>query len=254
MKAKLFSITALFTLMSTSISVSAVSLSSYRVILDQDNRDMTMIVFNQNGEAENCEVWLRDYKYDPVANSMKIMMNGEKVDNSARSFVRMSPKKFTIQPVSQQNIKMRLRRSLNAEEKEYNAMLAVKCQTAATGPQPEQTEQIAITPTLVHNIPVYVRHKALPVSLNFENIVKKPQGKVEFEIHNSSKKTIWGDMRLINLETGQVLAEKKKLAIYPEDKVKSMSFIANSSANRMKLEFVEDNRFSGDYEVESIVE
>jgi hypothetical protein len=211
-------------------------------------------VFNQHQSVQNCKLWLKDFEFVPETEQIKTLKPSESSVRSAKKSLLFSPKNFTIDGIGQQNVKFRARREINPDLEEKRALLAVMCKDAEIndGNSP-QNEQVIIKPSLVHNVPIYVRNKGAKTSFAVENIeVDNSSETISFKLLNQSNQTTWGKF-IIEDEKGQRHTLADKFTLYPETKEKQISFVYPVNVRPLKLIFQESEIYGGHYKLETMV-
>ena len=228
----------------------AVNISEYRIFLDDEHRTKSFIVYNREVEPQECHLRLRHYNFDEK--SQMSMHKGEALpENSAKNWIRFSPKKFTLSPARSQTIRFTLRRKANATDAEYRSYIAIDCgaETRIDSSKQEQ-KLVSVKPKLMHNVPVIARVGKLQAKASIENIKVKGQG-IAFDIVRSGNRSIYGEVALIDKNSDEIVSFQKGFSIYPESK--SYSFVLSKKGldeNDLRVRFTENKNYGGSIVIE----
>lgn len=216
----------------------ASSLTSYRIYLDRQNSNTSFLIFNRELQDKECKISLRHYKFDELSN---ITGEFEKTPaNSAKEFIRFSPRKFTITPGNSQTVRFALRRKPNSKDAEYRSFLKVDCSAVSN----KTSKKISISPRLVHNVPIVVRTGKLDGAVSFSNFAVDGS-KLTFNLNRTGERSIYGIVELIDDE-GNTVSFLRGVSIYPESKSKQISFSTNDiPVSKLKVRFTEDKNYGG---------
>ena len=221
---------------------SAVGLSSFRIYLDSDHRSSTFRVYNQQVDPQNCALSLIHHVYDELG-EMTTLPESEIPKNSAKDWIRFSPKTFSLSAANSQTVRFTLRRRANAEPGEFRAYLAVDC-----GPELGANTDglISIKPKLIHNIPIIVRIGELSAEIDFADI-RVDEHNVQFTITRKGRRSVFGNLALINSQTDEIVTEQKSVSIYTESKKVSFTLPTKGvPVEELKLRFKEVPAFGGE--------
>jgi P pilus assembly chaperone PapD len=230
-----------------SLSSQAVHLSTYRIYLDDDERTKSFIVFNRNTGSQDCRLKLRHYDFDEQGNMFDYKTN-ELPENSAKNWVRFSPKKFTLTPANSQTIRFSMRRKAKAQSAEYRSYLVVDC-GAAESPT-EKKQMISIKPKLIHNVPIIVRMGELNANVKLTDFTFT-KDTFNFFIERSGDRSIYGDIELVDKESGERISYQLNFSMYPETSKQSfkLSMHGHNPAD-LKVRFIENSKFGGEITLE----
>jgi len=242
--------TILFTaIMVSSFASQAVSLTSYRIYLDDNNRTESFIVFAKGNSPEKCSLKLKHFNFD-AEGGMTLHKDKEIPDNSSKPWIRFSPKSFTVQPRKPQTIRFTMRRKPNTEASEYRSYLAVSCQNInneSIETVPDRPS-VSVRPNLVQNVPIIVRTGPLQVTAQFENIEIK-DGLLTANLKRNGDRSLYGRLSLVNNKTDEELSFIAGISIYPETSSYQVKFPIKSNSmpaiEDMTLKFVENENYGG---------
>jgi P pilus assembly chaperone PapD len=237
------------TLMASSFSSQAVSLTSYRIYLDDNNRTESFIVFAKGNSPEKCSLKLKHFNFDDKG-AMTLHKDKKTPDNSSKPWIRFSPKNFTVQPRKPQTIRFTMRRKPNTEANEYRSYLAVSCKdtkTATVETVPGRPS-VTVQPNLVQNVPIIVRTGALQATAQFEDMSIE-NGKVTANLTRHGERSLYGRLSLVNNKTDEELRFVTGISIYPETTTYQFSFPINKSEmpaiDDLAIKFVENENYGG---------
>ena len=237
-----------FTLAVVSLSGQAMSISTYRIYLDSDNSSASFLMFNKSAVQEKCRLSLVHNNFDE--NGKMSHVDGDDLPtNSAKPWIRFSPKNFTAEPLSPQTVRFSLRRKANSEAKEYRSYLEVFCDeveqvTAKSAKNPKQPS-ISIKPRLVQNVPIIVRTGKLKAQLSFSEF-ELIENKLFFNINRQGNRSVYGSLELINKETDEVINYRKNISVYTDtNQVRYDLTVIDVPKDQLAVRFVEDQQYGG---------
>lgn len=224
-----------------SSSVFSVSLSTYRIYLDNDNRSQAFGVFNNEQKEKVCELNLRHVDYSD-GGKITFLLDTNVPANSAKQFVRFSPKKFKMSANSRQNVNFVYRRKSNKPISEYRSLVSVSCQDSVQGPQ---RSQVDIKPRLVHNIPLIVRNGAVIAEAELKNITTQSEH-ISFEFHRLGERSLYGKLELLNKKSGEIVSHVNGFSIYPGTSFRVVNMTNKGfKPEELVLKFSEDPLYGG---------
>jgi hypothetical protein len=242
-------LTLFFSLVSTiplSFQTQAVHMSAFRVYLDENQRQSTFTLSNTETKSQECNLSLGHYNYDDEGILTKHEGN-TLPNNSAKDWMRFSPKHFTLTQKNSQKIRFSVRRKAKSVTAEYRSFLIVDCDVKN---QEAEVNLINIKPKLIHNVPIIVRIGRTKVDAAFNNITVK-DGAVYFALTRNGTRSIYGDIELIDKKSGRKISYQKGLSIYPESSHSNLSLSTNGiEPEDLKLKFIENTQFGGDIVIE----
>lgn len=237
-------------LLITPLSSQAVSLTSYRLYLDDNNRTESFIIFAKGNVPESCTLGLKHFNFDEVGN-MALHKDKKLPENSSKPWIRFSPKKFTVQPRTPQTIRFTMRRKPNTEANEYRSYLSVACkeikeQVKKEGEAGRPT--VTVQPNLVQNVPVIVRTGPLKVQASFENI-NIEEDLLTANLIRSGERSLYGRLSVVNNKSDEEYRFLTSVSIYPETTSYNVKFSLKGDdmppLEDLALKFVEDENYGG---------
>lgn len=232
-----------------SFSSQAVHMSTHRIYLDDDNRNNSFILFNREIESQECKLTLGHNNFDNNGNMTKHQAN-KLPDNSAKNWIRFSPKRFTLTTARSQTVRFTMRRKAKAKAAEYRSYLIIDCGAIQAE---DPTKRVSITPKLIHNIPIIVRMGKLDADISFSDF-KLEGNDLIFKILRSGTRSIYGNIALFNKETGKSLSSQSGLSIYPESS--NTEFYLSTKGvpiENLIIKFSENKNYGGDKVIEQAV-
>ncbi len=226
----------------------AISISAYRIYMDDDNRTTSFMVMNREVEPQECELKLRHYNFDVDSNLLQVS-DDVLPENSAQEWVRFSPKKFTLTPAHTQTIRFTMRRRADATDGEYRSYLEVDC-GAEVKISENEAPILSIKPKLMHNIPIIVRVGTLDAQVSIDNVKVDGDG-LAFTIYRNGSRSVYGDVELINKNTESKVSYQSGVSIYPESS--RYHFVLGRegvAASDLRVRFVENKNYGGSITVE----
>jgi len=228
-----------------SITTSAASLGTYRIYLDNENRQQKFIVKNSNNIPEKCDVSFSYMAYDGKG-GVKKLSSAEQATLSEPAIKRLrySPKQFTIKPKSFQYIAFNYRRQINDKTDEYRTYANIQCIEV----DKETKKGITLKPTIMHSVPLVIRTgkpSGLTANLTFTQIIQQ-QNNLTFRLSHQGERSVYGDITLVNAKGDKLKLLQRNVVIYPEMNYKDFSFsLAGFNNKNMKIVFTETGIYSG---------
>jgi hypothetical protein len=227
----------------------AVSLTTYRIYLDNDNRTESFIMFTKGVANEDCKVRLAHYNFDAQGQMSPEIKGKELPEHSAQPWIRYSPKKFTVIPGEPQTVRFTLRRKANAEPKEYRSYLSILCHkaTSATGQNIIQGRPtFSLRPNLIQNVPIVVRTGRLEATASFTDMLIKDK-MLTVNLTRQGNRSIYGEIRLTDKKNGQVYAQVSGVSLYNETTSYALKYSLSNlpELSNLQLEFIEDKNYGG---------
>lgn len=237
-----------FLLVSSVFQASAVGLSTYRIYLDENNSQVDFKVRNTETSEQRCKLTFSDLKYSKQSTILP-PEQGAVIEHSAAGHFRYSPKKFTLGPLGKQTIKFSLRKKRGQKDKEFRSYVSVTCtekQAANSG------GLISLVPNLSHKIPVVIRMGKHNLEARFSK-ASLVNNKVELEISRSGSRSLYGDVQLIDKQSGEIIDEQRGIAVYPEADTRTLEFYVEPSNKQIIAKFIERQSHGGDLEFETTI-
>jgi hypothetical protein len=228
------------------VKVNAASLGTYRIYLDNNKRQDKFVVKNQTIFPEQCEVSINYRQYRENGQVVKLA-NTEKAERSKAILdrVRYSPRKFIIQPKSQQYVNFKYRRQINDKVAEHRTYVNFTC---AKIKDKQQHIGINLTPSIVLSVPLVIRTAPLSkmaLSLSFLKI--KQQGKsISFRLQHAGNRSFIGDIHLMTENGTKLLTLQRNFALYSDMVYKDFTFdLGEHHDKKVKIVFQENSQYGG---------
>jgi P pilus assembly chaperone PapD len=223
-------------------SANNISLSTQRIYLDQENPNTNFVIKNRDNHPQECRLGLTYNNFDEEG-KMLPYTGSVPPQNAAEKVARYSPKNFKIEPNQRQAVKFTLRRKRDTSAIEHRSYLTVACKNIIDNTQfnvEGGLVSIPIRPQLQHNVPIIVRPRPLTLTLRFSEI-ELTGNALTFNLHREGTRSVYGKVKIIDLDTGDTIDESGNFAIYHETKKKNfyMTVPSGLSLNNIKLEFNE---------------
>jgi fimbrial chaperone protein len=227
-----------------SFSSMALGLSTYRIYLDNDNRQEDFVVYSNDQYTQNCKLFLRHY--DIQLDGSKIAVDLDIIPaHSAQVWMRFSPKRFSVKPGTSQAVKFQIRRKANSTAQEYRSFLSIDCESDKTERIANNDVNVNISPRLRHNVPIIVRTGKLDAEINFENIQLK-NGTISVNVNRSGNRSIHGKIELVDTRNNEVISKEPLFTLYTETFSKTV-YLATKGIQKdyLELRFKEDPNIGG---------
>jgi P pilus assembly chaperone PapD len=227
----------------------AVSLTTYRIYLDNDNRIESFILFSKGVANEDCKARLAHYNFDAQGQMSNEIKGKELPEHSAKPWIRYSPKQFTITPGKPQTVRLILRRKANAEPKEYRSYLSILCHKAVPATAPniiQDRPTFSLKPNLIQNVPIVVRTGRLEATASFTDMLIKDK-MLTVNLTRQGNRSIYGEIRLTDKKNGQVYAQVSGVSLYNETTSYALKYNLSKlpELSNLQLEFIEDKNYGG---------
>jgi len=232
----LFYITIIYTLSSLTIADAAsdIRFSSYRFSLDTKNRQQSFTLTNRGSTTSRCTLGFVHNKV--LSNGQLVRVkNADQVANSASPYLRFSPKRVTIAAKASQRVRLALKRVKNQPTGEFVSYLRFSC----TDDTRSATGEIAVTPRINYNIPAIVRIGKLTTQGSISD-VSLTNKLLSFNILHSGQRSLYGNIEVIDSDSGDVIARRKNQSIYVGVTKQRIEIILNSKpSSKIKIQFKE---------------
>jgi P pilus assembly chaperone PapD len=241
----LYSITLLISASLIPLSAQAINISAYRIYLDEETRNVSFIIFNREATYQDCNLSLRHNNFDADSKLTRVE-DGIIPENSAKDWIRYSPREFVLTPSQSQTVRFTMRRKANAEDGEYRSYLVIDCGVvSAPNEQQKDQPQVSLQTKLVHNVPIIVRSGKLDATVWIDNIRAEGES-LAFTLNRKGTRSVYGDVELINKQNGDVLSIQRNFSIYPESSRYHFTLGRDGVAPKdIKIRFTENKDFGG---------
>lgn len=233
-----------------SFSVQAVNISEYRIYLDEDNRDVSFVIFNRHGTYQDCALRLAHNEFDADSN-MRHLPEDSLPDNSAKDWIRFSPREFTLTPSQSQTVRFSMRRKANAQDGEYRSYLLIDCEVAQNpDDQGKIKPQVNLQTKLIHSVPIIVRSGKLEADVWFDN-VQTDGNTLSLTLNRKGTRSVYGDVELTHKSSDELVSMQRNFSIYPEsDRFHITLGMKNYALKDLKLRFIENPKYGGTIKLE----
>ena len=227
-----------------SLHTQAASISTYRIYLDNDNRQQKFMVRNASAIPEKCDISFSYMAYEENGQAKKLSKEQQDaLSTAALNHLRYSPSQFTIEPKSSQYIAFNYRRQINDAPAEYRTYVNIKCISLD-----DQTKQgISLTPTIMHSVPLVIRSgrpTELDANLTFTNIERK-EDTIAFRLQHQGTRSVYGDLYLVSDKGEKRNLLQRNIVIYPEMQYKDFAFsLKDVNDKNLRIEFQETGTYS----------
>lgn len=231
----------------SSMSTQAISLSTYRIYLDNDNSTASFIMFNKEDQSQTCELDVGHRGFDEMGNMLRID-DSVTPFNSAAPWFRYSPRNFIAGPHLTQTVRFTLRRKANSNAAEYRSYLKVYCDTDAAPVASESDldqPKVGVKPRIVQNVPIIVRTGKLDAQISFSSMLLQNK-QLSFIIHRKGNRSVYGTLQLVNKKNDEVIDYTRNVSLYTEtNQLAQQLSTSGIPANQLALRFVEDEKYGG---------
>ena len=206
----LFFITVIYILSSSLLAHAAsdIRFSSYRFSLDTKNRQQSFTLTNRGALTSRCTL---SFSHNKVLEDGQLVnvKTANEVGNSARPYLRFSPKRVTITPNSSQTVRLAIKRVKNQPKGEFVSYLRFSC----TDDTRSTSSKLAVTPRINYNIPVVVRIGELAAQGSISEL-RLANRMLSFDILHSGQRSLYGNVEVIDSNSGDIIGFRKNLSIY----------------------------------------
>jgi hypothetical protein len=232
----------------------AASLTTYRIYLDNSNRSESFVVFSNSKGSERCSLDFKYFNFDEFGN-MSLHRDEKPPVNAAEEWVRYSPRNFVLEPSRPQTIRFSMRRKPNSEANEYRSYISIACDAVDNTNDglelPKDRPTVQVKPKLVQNVPLIIRTGVLDAEASFSGL-SAANNVVKGKLLRSGKRSIYGDLSLINTKTNEEVGVMKSISIYPETSSYEFKF-PYSGSEKVSVRFTEDTNYGGSLVIEKEV-
>ena len=223
-------------------NINAISLTSNRIYLDNNNRIASFIVLNRSLTAEECRLSFRYFDFDNAGVMGKELTDSLPSNNTSKT-VKFSPRRFIVAAGKSQAIRLSLRRSAATDKAEYHSYLSVSCGKVS----PPTPNLVNVSPRLVHNVPIVARTAKLGAQASFSGVKLLDDGKLFFRLNRVGNRSIYGDLVVSNKLTGKRINGLKSISIYTQSSYRDFEFSvpSNLTLNDISLSFTEVEKYGG---------
>lgn len=187
-----------------------------RVVMEDSDRYTTVIVKNIGNATGNFSADIIDMKMGGDGRVVPLE-EGEKGEYSAKSYLRLAPRSFTLKPGTSQNIRIMLRKPEGLEAGEYRSHMRVKVEddnveatqeeaARIVDPAAKKETQVSVRAHLVLIIPVIFRtgESTLSMSIEGPKISNDSAGKpvLELDLLREGSRSSMGDFTVIHQPSG----------------------------------------------------
>ncbi|MFT5852085.1 MAG: hypothetical protein ACI87J_002061 [Colwellia sp.] len=228
----------------TSFSALSASITTYRIYIDKDKSTESFMVFSKKPVDEVCHLGLVHNNFD-AAGQMTRYPDDSTPDNSAKPWLRFTPKNFKLKSSTAQAVRFSMRRKANVQPAEYRSYLSIECHEITpekSKAKPTQgTAAVGLEPRLVQNVPVVVRTGRLNAKLTF-GTTKIVDDKIFVTLNRTGNRSVYGKLSLIDKSSGDLINFTDAISIYTETTTSTFDFpLSGHSPEQIKLRFEEDN-------------
>jgi len=238
------------TLAFVSLSLAAqpdIHFNEYRILLTEKNTSQNYRIFNQGDSEASCRVSFIDYLISEKG-QLTLAKEAEKLSSSASSMLKASPSKVLIPPLSNQKVKVLVRRLKKKSDQEWVSYLNLQCKDA----NPELQNGLNLLPNYIFNIPVVVRKGNLSATAQITQaklISKNNNQIVEFILNRTGQRSLYGDISISD-ENGSEIGSMIGVSHYQQTTNLPLSIILKRSPKgKTTIKFKERAIFGGELEV-----
>lgn len=246
------SFTALILLFSVTAEA-GVSFTNTRIFIDNNTSKQDFLLFNRGNESETCNISLVDYNVNEDGSLIPLEAN-EKAPNSAKPYVRFSPRRIVLGSQQTQKVKILARGYNRASDNELLSYLSIACKanvaptSIANEPNNSQYKAATMIPTLISRVPIIIRKEQVPVDIDFSDIKLTVQGDeqyLDFSLLREGDRSVYGSIKLID-ESGKQLAIRNGVSSYVQSRaIKKQLKFEKSDSPTFTLTFEENQQFGG---------
>lgn len=252
LKYKLSTLGTLLAIVSLCASFNAsakIAFSKYHLTLDAKHRNTSLTLSNRGNSDNRCEVGFSHQKVMPNGDTQPVS-GPDQVFNSADDIIRYSPRRVTLKRASSQTIRLSLKRRRNQQEGEYVSYLRMSCREivkAAANDDSASDAQVSTLYTRInYNIPVVARIGKLDAELSLSD-ASYNQGILSVNIHRQGSRSLYGNFKVTDNNTGEVLGELNNYSVYlPVEMRQAQIRLTKEPKGPMLISFEEDPADGGD--------
>lgn len=234
-----------------SIKSYAIHISAYRILLDDEKRNAEFMVSNSDLIEQDCKIVLKHYYTDNNGQVLDYKDN-QQPDNSAKPWLRYSPRKFVLTPRNKQTIRFSMRRKPNSSSNEYRSFVSVDC-TPVKGTA-SNNQLISFAPKIVHTVPLILRVGDVEAQVGISDPTVSIRGLVSFRLMREGNRSVYGNIELIDNTTNEVVSTIKGTSVFAENEYRALTLpLRGKDPKNLSVRFIEDKHLSGDIVAEKRV-
>lgn len=197
----------------------SVMIAPTRAVLTDKNRSKELTLINSSDEPQTFRISIVNMRLLPDGKMEEILSPDENAP-FANALVRFSPRQITLEPHSNQAVRVQARIPAGLPEGEYRCVMKFSQVPNETITKPEiDTKEISISITALTaiSIPVIVRHGNLSATAGISCEAKKDMSALNCKITREGTASIYGNLtaKYIPLSgKGSVVALMNGLAVY----------------------------------------
>jgi hypothetical protein len=240
-------------------SLSAASITQYRLVLDEENRTREFLLTNNTQYQENCDLSFSNQRYNLDSTSLLQLSDEQEaaLNDDVLSLVRYSPKKVSIGSGEVQKVKFSMRRTISDTAREIRTYLNVRC----VNNKPREGDGFQITPAMVHRLPLIARVGDLDAAVNIEDVYKSSETEIKVKLSRTGERSVIGKLYVFKPsdDTTNLRNAFKFVSgviIYPESNEKTFDIkgIVSSNFDSLVFVFKEESQYGGEIESKKLVQ
>ncbi|GHB63101.1 hypothetical protein GCM10008107_10250 [Psychrosphaera saromensis] len=250
-KNTLISLTLVISLGASLSAEAGVSFTNLRIFIDNKTNKQDFTLLNRGDTSENCQITLVDYNVAEDG-SLTELVGNQQASNSAKPYVRLSPKRVNIKAQQSQKLKIIARGYRKAKSNELHSYLSIACKpikkqlTSTSGSNGQYAP--AMEPRFISRIPIIIRKQQVPVVIDFSDISFTTEGEntlLNFTLLKQGERSTYGKLKLLD-ETGNQVAIKSSVSAYIQAKaIKHTLKFKNVDSTKFTLMYEENPDFGG---------
>ena len=234
-----------------SLALPQIKFTEYKILLTEKTTASEYRILNQGDASASCSVSFIDYLISPDG-QLSIPQEGEKLSNSASSFLRASPSRVLVPVNGSQKVKIVARGIRGLADGEWHSYLSIRCKEEDLNLQ----DGVNLVPNFVFNIPVTVRKGELSAVASIEDaklVVDGSNAKVNLNLVRTGNRSLYGDFEVLD-SAGMEIGKLKGISHYIQTSKLPVSLSLNSvPQGSITVIFTEDKRFGGSESTSVIV-
>lgn len=232
------------------IAKANISLSTYRVFLNEEHRLASFTVYNKSVNQQKCNIRFRHYDYNDSSEIVEYKGEG-RPNYSALPWFRMSPKTFTLAEKGVQKVNFSMRRKVQKDPAEYRSIIAINCKSDNDNSL-NDFRQVSLAADLVFNIPLTVRTGNLKAKIDIQPISLN-NNSLKLRLLQEGERSLFGKISIF--QNDELITYLKNISIYPSVKYKEINLdVSKLGAGPFNVVFEESDDMPNKFRINKEIE
>jgi hypothetical protein len=195
----------------------AVQFSKYRINLNEENSETSLLLMSSSNFVERCTLGLNHLQSLPNG-VIKAVDSKNKTAYSAHDLFRFSPHRVNIPANGDQSVRIKMKRLKKSIEGEFTSFLTISCRQvhtpkAVADPTNTEIAETQIIPNITYKIPVIVRKGLLNASGSIKE-ANIDNNNVIIKLARQGNRSLHGNVTITDSVTNQNLAKLNGVSVF----------------------------------------